>query len=148
MKNFLTPEEHESLKAQHRLERDKRVCYRINAILLANSGWGYKEISNVLFLSDETVKNHIQDYLSNQKLKPENGGSESKLNKTQTESLLTHLEQHCYLYAKDIVQYVKTTFGIAYTVPGMICWLKSHGFSYKKPAIVPGKAKGVSIYPG
>ena len=27
-----------------------------------------------------------------------------------------------------------------YTVPGMRSWLQRHGFSYKKPAIVPGKA--------
>ncbi len=31
---------------------------------------------------------------------------------------------------------MKTT----YTVPGMRNWLVRHGFSYKKPAIVPGKA--------
>ena len=41
---------------------------------------------------------------------------------------------------KDIIAYVVSTFGIVYTVPGMRNWLHRHGFSYKKPAIVPGKA--------
>lgn len=36
--------------------------------------------------------------------------------------------------------YVKSTFSIAYTVPGLRAWLQRHGFSYKKPAIVPRKA--------
>jgi transposase len=40
----------------------------------------------------------------------------------------------------DIVAYVETTFKVAYTVPGMRHWLRRHKFSYKKPAIVPGKA--------
>lgn len=29
---------------------------------------------------------------------------------------------------------------VAYSVPGMRNWLQRHGFSYKKPALVPGKA--------
>ena len=29
MKNFLSTEERENLKAQHKKERDKRICYRI-----------------------------------------------------------------------------------------------------------------------
>jgi transposase len=34
---------------------------------------------------------------------------------------------------------VQATFGVIYTVPGMRTWLQRHEFSYKKPAIVPGK---------
>ena len=47
---------------------------------------------------------------------------------------------HTYLYVKDIVAYVEVTFGVIYTVHGMRNWLQRHRFSYKKPAIVPGKA--------
>jgi transposase len=64
----------------------------------------------------------------------------SKLNTEQTQILLQHLQKHTYLFAKDIAAYVKTLFGIEYTVAGMTAWLQQHGFSYKKPAIVPGKA--------
>ena len=80
MKNFLTNTERQYLRNQHRQERDKRICYRINAVLLADSGWNYKQIADALLLSDEAVRQHIQEYLSEKKLKPENGGSESKLN--------------------------------------------------------------------
>jgi transposase len=140
MNNFLSPEEQERLKAQHRKERDKRICDRIKAVLLYDKGWTYQEIANVLLLSDEAVRQHIQDYQITQKLKPENGGSVSKLNAQQTEALLVHLQSHTYLFAKDIVAYVKAAFGVEYTVAGMTAWLQLHGFSHKKPAIVPGKA--------
>lgn len=39
MENFLTPEERKNLILLHKKERDKRVCYRINAVLLYDKGW-------------------------------------------------------------------------------------------------------------
>ncbi len=39
-----------------------------------------------------------------------------------------HLQNHTYLYTKDIIAYVKATFGIVYTVPGMTGWLKMNDF--------------------
>ena len=140
MKDFLSPEQRNKLKLQHRHERDKRVCDRIKAVLLADEGWTSQQIAKVLLLSDEAINQQIRDYLTNQKLKPENGGSVGKLNAEQTTFLLVHLQNHTYLYTKDIIAYVKATFGIVYTVPGMTSWLKINGFSYKKPAVVPGKA--------
>ena len=103
MKNFLSKEEKEILKSQHKKERDRRVCDRIKAVLLHDEGWSYQEIAHALLLTDESVRQHAQDYRLSQKLKPENGGSDSKLNKEQTEELLKHLSKHTYLYAKDIL---------------------------------------------
>ena len=91
-------------------------------------------------MTDEAISQQIKDYLKSQKLKPENGGSVSKLNAEQTGVLLEHLQNHTYLYTKDIIAYVKATFRIVYTVPGMTGWLKMNDFSYEKPAVVPGKA--------
>jgi len=140
MQNFLSQKEQESLRAQHRKERDKRICDRIKAVLLYDKGWSYQEIAEALLLSDEAIRQHVQDYQASQKLEPENGGSISKLDNQQTIALLEHLQKHTYLYTKDIIAYTKAAFSVEYTVPGMTCWLKIHGFSYKKPAIVPGKA--------
>lgn len=140
MQNPLSKEERDNLIAQHKQERDKRVCDRIKAVLLFDEGWNCEEIAHVLLLSDEAVRQHINDFQKSQKLRPENGGSCGKLNNEQTKMLQQHLEKHTYLYAKDIAAYVKASFKINYTVSGMTGWLKEHGFSYKKPAIVPGKA--------
>jgi transposase len=136
----LSHHEKENLKTQHKKERDKRICDRIKAVLLFDEGWSYKQIAHALLLSDEAVHQHILDFQTERKLKPKNGGSTSKLDKLQTETLLLHLRNHTYLFVKNIVAYVKATFNVEYTVPGMTTWLHQHGFSYKKPAVMPGKA--------
>lgn len=137
---FLTEVEREQLKLQHKRERDKRICDRIKALLLYDEGWSPKDISKVLLISDEAVRNHVSEYITSKKLKPENGGSEEKLSTDQSQKLELHLQKHTYLYVKDIVAYVSATFGVVYTVHGMRNWLQRHDFSYKKPAVVPGKA--------
>ena len=116
------------------------MCDRIKAILLYDEEWSPQQIAKVLLISDQAVGNHIDDYKTASKLKPERGGSEEKLSKKQSEQLEIHLREHTYLYVKDILMYVQATFEVIYTVAGMRTWLQRHGFSYKKPAIVPGKA--------
>jgi len=138
--SFLSDEEKASLKAQHRKERDKRVCDRIKAVLLYDKGWTFLEIAETLLLSEEAVRHHFSEYKSSKKIKPESGGSEERLSMTQSDALTEHLQKIIYLYIKDIIVYVKSMWNVSYTVSGMRCWLKRHGFSYKKPAIVPGKA--------
>jgi transposase len=137
---FLTDQERTQLKVQHKRERDKRICDRIKAVLLSDEGWTPQQIAKVLLISDQAVREHVQEYRASNKLKPESGGSEEKLSEEQSKRLMVHLEEHTYLYVKDIVAYVESTFKIAYTVAGMRHWLKRHNFSYKKPALVPGKA--------
>ncbi|MDB2614409.1 winged helix-turn-helix domain-containing protein [Chlamydiales bacterium] len=139
MQIFLSQEERKCLINSHKRERDKRVCDRIKAVLLFDEGWSIKQISHCLLITDDTIRQHVRDYQTSQKLKPENGRSLSKLNIYQTQQLLEHLEKHTYLYTKDIAAYVKETFKVDFTVSRMNGWLKAHDFSYKKPAIVPGK---------
>lgn len=138
--NFLTDQERDQLKLQHKRERDKRVADRIKAVLLHDRGWSPQQIAEALFLSDQVIRDHIEDYKASKKLAPESGGSEEKFSKEQSAQLESHLGEHTYLYVKDIIAYVQVRFGIVYTVPGMRTWLQRHEFSYKKPAIVPGKA--------
>lgn len=138
--NFLTELDREQLKLQHRRERDGRIRDRIKAILLHDEGWSPKDIARVLLISDEAVRNHIDEYKASKKLRPESGGSAEKLSSDQSQKLETHLQTHTYLYVKDIVAYVEVNFGVFYTVHGMRSWLQRHCFSYKKPAVVPGKA--------
>jgi transposase len=63
-----------------------------------------------------------------------------KSSSEQSDQLKKHLQSHTYLYVKDIIAYVQSAWSVAYSVPGMRNWLQRYGFSYKKPAIVPGKA--------
>lgn len=50
------------------------------------------EIAEALMLEEGTVSRHVEEYLEQKKLKPENGGSTSKLNEEQSCDLIKHLE--------------------------------------------------------
>ncbi|HIF9499501.1 TPA: IS630 family transposase, partial [Photobacterium damselae] len=86
-----------------------------------------------------TVARHLSDYVLSEKLKPENGGSQSKLSAIQTMHLIEHLTEKTYSHTYQIVAYVKETFRLDYTVAGMNKWLHHNGFSYKQPKGVPHK---------
>lgn len=140
MRNFLSDEERVHLKLKHKQERDKRICDRIKAVLLYDKGWTLMQIAEALLLSDDVIRQHINEYKASQKLKPENGGSSEKLSEEQSKCLIEHLQEYTYLYVKDIIAYVEAAYKVSYTVSGMQCWLRRHTFSYKKPSLVPGKA--------
>lgn len=140
MNDFLSQEERCQLRLQHKKERDGRVRDRIKAALLYDEGWTLEEIAHVLLLTHEAVRQHILDYQNSRKLKPQSGGSSEKLSDEQSKLLEKHLQEHTYLYVKDIIIYVECTYKVSYTISGMRCWLRRHDFSYKKPALVPGKA--------
>jgi transposase len=138
--SFLNDVERAQLKTQHKQERDKRICDRIKAVLLRDKGWSIDAIAEVLLLSKDAIQDHITEYRDLKKLKPENGGSTEKFSVEQSNQLDAHLRCHTYLYVKDIIAYVQSSWLVTYSVPGMRNWLQRHGFSYKKPALVPGKA--------
>lgn len=136
----LSTSDKELLESQHRKERDRRVADRLKAVLLSAEGWTQKQIAQALRIRYETVQNHLNDYKNLNKLKPENGGSESRLSTDQTEKLCKHLEDKTYLKAELICAYVKETFAVTFTTSGMTKLLIRNGFSYKKPKGTPAKA--------
>ena len=136
----LSDEQKKDLELRHRYEDNGRIRDRIKAVLLKSEGWKNKAIAQALRIHEETVRQHLTDWSTDEKLKPENGGSYSKLDDVQTRSLDTHLSNTTYTRVMDICAYVETTFGVRYTVSGMTKWLKEHKFSYKHPKNVPAKA--------
>jgi len=140
MSNFLKDQERASLQKQHKKERDGRVRDRIKAVLLKDEGWTWMQIAHVLLLSEEVLRLHLKEFQASRKLKPENGGSKEKRSNEQSKLLIEHLNQHTYLYAKDVAVYVKLMWNVSYSVSGMTDWLNRNQFSYKKPSLVPGKA--------
>ena len=67
-------------------------------------------------------------------------GSKPQLSENQTTELIKHLEENLYTKVIEIVDYVKSTFDVNYTVSGMTDWLRQHDFSYKSPKGTPSKA--------
>ncbi len=58
----LSPEELSSLKRAHRASKKKRDADRIKTIILLGTGWTIREISEVLLLDDETIRNYLKRY--------------------------------------------------------------------------------------
>lgn len=135
----LTSVAREELKLCHKGERDKRICDRIKAVLMYDAGYSIAEISKVLLLSGEGIRQHLKDYHNDQKIKPENGGSYSKLTVDQEAELIEYLEDNNYVYARDIGLHIESQYGVIYTLAGVIKLLHRLGFSYKKPKLIPGK---------
>ncbi len=129
-----------TLEKRHRRERDGRIRDRIKAVLLKSEGWTDRQIAQALRIHQETIRQHIRDWLQEEKLKPENGGSSEKLTDAQSRALESHLESTTYTDVKSICAYVLKRFEVSYTVSGMTKWLHAHRFSYKQPKGVPAKA--------
>ena len=66
---FLSDAERDQLIAQHRRERDKRICDRIKAVLLFDKGWSIPSIAEALLLSEDAIRGHIAEYRESKKLK-------------------------------------------------------------------------------
>lgn len=139
MKIVLSKEQKQKLEEQHTGERDSRICDRIKAVLLSSEGWTQKQIAQALRIHETTVWGHLKEYLLEEKLKPNSGGSLSKLNEQKTLALIYHLEQNTYPSTKEIIHYVEDIYGVSYTQQGMHDWLIKHKFSYKKPKGIPAK---------
>lgn len=135
----LSPEKINELKALHKTERDGRNRDRIKAVLSINSGYTYEQVASILLVDDDTVRRHIVDYIEDEKLKNNNKGSESKLNKHQTVELINYLQNNTFMSIKPVMEYVDTKYGIKYSKSGMTTWLKEHKFTYKKPHPIPAK---------
>jgi transposase len=140
---ILSPEDRERLLKQHKQERDGRVKDRIKAVLLRDDDWTLEAIAEALFISHEGVRQHLKDYESSGKLKPESGGSAGFLSEVQTAQLLLHLDGHLYVKVSAICAYVQKRYRIRYSVRGMTDWLKRHDFTFHQPEPAPAKAGGV-----
>jgi predicted ArsR family transcriptional regulator len=77
----LTSLQKQTFQIQHDKTRDGRVRDRIKSVIHASNGWRAKEIAEALLIHETTVRQHIKDYLHSNKLKPENGGSNSQLSR-------------------------------------------------------------------
>lgn len=143
MKAFLSAQEVFVLKEGHRAARAKRSADRIKTVLLLNQGYTYKQIAQILLLNRSTLKKYYSQFEKENLdglLENRYQGKQSNLIPTQEKALDIHLQDHTYLTAKEVGNYIKKTFGVKYTVEGVTKLLHRLGFVYKKTKRVPLKA--------
>lgn len=131
MKIFIIDQQKAELERLHDSSRDKRVCDRIKAVLLASEGWSLVMIAQALRLHQTTVDHHIGEFLNKGKLKPKNGGSDSKLSAEQTAFLISELSDNLFHHTRDVIAFVARTWNIIFSIPGMNKWLHRNGVTYK-----------------
>lgn len=137
----LTAQQINELRQSHRVCKDKRYAYRINAIILLGSGWRYAEVSNALLLDEETIRSYQKNYETGgalELLKDYRKGSECRLTTIELSVLETELESSIYMTTQSVIDYVKKIFSITYQQSGMRDLLHRMGYEYKKPKLVPG----------
>src|SRR5215213_1609411 len=129
---LISPEIKLQLERSAKQTKDKYEYTRICIILARSEGMSPEAIAQAHRISVSSVYQYLTDYEREGKTQhDQRGGSDSKLNAEQTEELLDHLQKNTYLKAKDICEHVKEVYGLQYSKPGMIAWLKEHCFVYK-----------------
>jgi len=143
MGSLLTSKQRKELLEAHRVEKYQRFADRIKAVLLLDSNWMIADIAEALLIDPDTVRSYKRIY--------ESGGIEAlcsfaydgrscDLSDKELRILEDELRSKIYLCTSEIVSFIKKTFGINYSTSGVTALLYRLGFSYKKPALVPGKA--------
>jgi transposase len=137
MYKILNESERTELLKRHKTERDGRIKDRIKAVLLSDKGWGASKIAEALFIDEKTIRDHLKLYEEEQDFALKHKGSAPRLSEEESQALCEHLESTTYLKIKEIQAYVQRTFNKPMAVSTLHDWLKNHGFSYKKPKLVP-----------
>ena len=141
-KNFLTKEEVLSLIYAHRQQKEKRLAYRLNSILLLNKGFSYVEVAEILLLDENTIRGIYSIYVEEGKeglLSYNYVSPLGYLSEEEEKALASYLESNMYLYSKDIQKYIEKKYDVTYTLEGTRGLLKRLDFVYKKTKHLPGK---------
>ena len=89
-----------SLKALHRLQRDRRKADRVKAVVLLGTGWTVAEVAEALLVDEKTIRLWYEKYLrggENELLILCHAGKEPLLSEDQRQELARHLDETTYL---------------------------------------------------
>jgi len=147
MKEFsLSSEEIQELRYAHKSalkNKDGKLAYKINAVILLGSDWTIEEVSEALLFDDETLRSYVKNYLFggiSELIKNNHKGSKPKLSEDEIQKLCAELDENIYPTTHAIANYIKINFGIEYTISGLTDLLKRLNYVYKKPKLIPGNA--------
>lgn len=138
----LSKEKITELKLLHRSLRDKRQADRIKAVIALSEGWSAADIARILLFDEKTARLYFDRYQqggTDALLDDNYPGAEPKLDASELRDLEKFLEEHILPDAKSVIAHIKKHYGVIYSLSGVTDLLHRLGFSYKKPAHVPGK---------
>ena len=126
----------------------RREYRKVTVLIMLYQEHSVSSIEAALGLDDNTIRRYAKTY-------QEKGFAAfivdgfipycGKLSEKQLVLLANHLDEYLYEDAAAICHYVKTTFGIVYSVSGITQLLHRIGFVYKQTKTVPSKANEQNI---
>lgn len=124
--------------------KDVNAAYKIHAIILLGTGMSREEVSEVLFISLDTLTNYVKKYKKTgikQLCKTYYRGRPKKLSEDKIKLLEQELDQNTHLTTRSICKFMEDAFNINYTVSGATDLLRNLGYVYKKPKLVPSNSE-------
>lgn len=140
---MLTDKQVIQLKLAHKQTREKRLADRIKAVLMVHFGFTYEQIKQALLLDEVTVRRYRKQFQEkgiDGLLEYHYTGGKTRLTQQQKSELKSFLQDNTKRTAKEVVDHIKNSYGVAFSVIGVTKLLHRLGFTYKKPKIIPGKA--------
>ena len=142
MKDFLAAQEVLVLKEAHHSSRFRKSADRIKAILLLNKGLSYAQIAEILLLDEVTLRRYVQKFQKegiDGLLESHYTGGTSRLTLSDQLKLKSYLRENTLLTALSVVDHIRKTYDVGYSIIGVTKLMHRLGFVYKKPKIIPGK---------
>jgi transposase len=143
MKDYaLSKEKIAELEKFHHSLHDKRQADRVKAVIALSKGWSAAQVAEILLFDEKTSRCYFERYRQGglpALLDDNYTGAEPKLDEHQISELDAYLEEHILPDAKTVIAHIYKLYGIHYSLSGVTDLLHRLGFSYKKPAHIPGK---------
>ncbi len=139
----LDPQTYRLLRELQRNEKHKRNYVKVTVLLMLHLGERVEKISTCLGISEATVHNYEQKYVSkglDVYLEDDYVAYQGKLNAEEKSVLSEELTRNVYQNTAQIVHYVEQRFGKPYTCQGIVPLLHRLGFVYKKTKLAPCEA--------
>ncbi|MFT5132246.1 MAG: transposase [Gammaproteobacteria bacterium] len=123
-----------------RQRQDHGIARRANAILLLDDGKSCEEISNFLYLDDDTIRGWYKSYRQDgwEALAFDGWkGGQSRMTPAREAALCASLEARFCRSTAEISAHICAEFGLEYSHSGCIKLLARLGFEYRKPKPLP-----------
>lgn len=144
----LTIEEKEQLRKIYKYTYNNSMREnRIRVILAYNENMSKEDVKKILLLDLQTIRRYINDFkkyrmdsIDFEDGRKSKSGNSSKLNEQQIIQVKEYLNNNIVSEAKEIQEYIKTTFNINYSLSGTTVLLHHLNFVYKKVIAIAQKA--------
>lgn len=140
MNTALSKSERETLKIYQRNVGSRSEYVKATALLLLDKGLSLVQISEYLGIDESTIRRYrlsfdndgVETYL-----RTDYQGYWGRLSSLDISELRQELKRGLYTDSKQVIAWVRTRFGVEYSLGGMIDLLHRIGFCYKQTKQVP-----------